>query len=31
MAKSPREQAFLTTKLAAYLLLHSSDRTAEGI
>ena len=31
MAKTSRAHAFLTTKLAAYLLLHSFDRTAEGI
>lgn len=31
MAKPSRAQVLLTTKLAAYLLLHSFDRTAEGI
>jgi hypothetical protein len=31
MAKTSRVQVVLTTRLAAYLLLHSFDRTAEGI
>jgi hypothetical protein len=31
MGKAPRREIFLTTKLAAYLLLHPAHRTAEGI